>query len=170
MPGLSPPSQWEPVLSRRAHLPLGCLALPPPQLGPSGGQGLDQRCHWPLSSERPRSSRATKDGTAVPLLAAGAQGPQQTGEGTQNPNPPPRGGACNGRFLVCVWVQAHMRVCEGHASHRMIPPPLLSDPFPSVTGPTLLGVSISTPVLCTSRNQYFEVPLAFTFAQMSRKP
>lgn len=63
-----------------------------------------------------------------------------------------------------------MRMCEGHASHRMIPPPLLSDPFPSVTGLTLLGIGISTLVLCTSRSQYFEVPLAFIFAQMSRKP
>ena len=141
-------------------------------MGPSGETGLDQRCHLSLPFERPRSPRATVDGAAVPLLTAGAQDLLRIGEGTSNPNLPLQCGGYNGHFLacVCVWVQARTRMREGHTFPRMTPPPLLTDSFLSVTGPILLGISISMLVLHTFRDQHFEFPLALTFAQRSRKP
>lgn len=67
-----------------------------------------------------------------------------------------------------------MHICEGIITggihHRMNPPPFLTDSFFSVMGPILLGINISMLVLCTFRDQHFEVPLALTFAQRSRKP
>ena len=61
---------------------------------------------------------------------------------------------------VCVWVQARMRMCEGHTSQDD-PTPFLTDSSLSVTGPILLGISISMLVLCTFRDQHFEFALAY---------